>query len=522
MKEWAGKLDISIERVFTDSQTAHKPFVRPGFNEMMEAVNSGEIQGILVWKADRLARNPIEGGSILYALQNNLIKVIQTPYNRFLPTDNTLPLTIELGMANQYSIDLSRNVKRGNKTKIEKGGWLGVAPHGYLNDKLEKSVLIDPERFHLVRRMWDLVLVGSYSLSQICDIANKEWGFITLRKKKTGGGGLSVSSLYFIFTNPFYYGWVESGGNGNWGNHQPMVTPGEYDAVQQILRRKGRMADTNPEFALTGNIKCGECGCSITAEEKVKYRCPECKKQHNTKIPRICECGYQLTLEDVGKGKWYVYYHCTKKKGKCGQKYIEEDVLEEQIDNELSKLELDPDFEKWASKWFKVLNQERYQTKKGENEKFMLDYEGVEARIARLMDMRVDGEISKEDFVLKKNELETQKEAAKNRLTKAEGVDDEWIKNTEKEINFVEGIRSRFKNDGVKGKRYIFTKVGSNFVLKDKKLTLEADRKYRALRDLQDVADLTLEPEKVALEIGESLFDKAPYSIWLPRLDSNQ
>lgn len=521
MNDLAQRLGVKGHHVFTDSQTAHKPYMRTGFNEMMAAINTGDIDGILVWKADRLARNPIEGGSLLYALQNSLIKVIHTPYNRFLPTDNTLPLTIELGMANQYSLDISKNVKRGNKTKIANGGWCGVAPHGYLNDKLEKNVVVDVERFHMVRKMWELMLTGTYSVSQICDVANDEWGFKTIQKKKVGGGKLAVSSLYLIFTNHFYYGWSQCGENGNIGNHQAMVTEGEFEKVQQILRRRGRQADSNPEFALTGNIKCGECGCSITAEEKVKYRCPECKQQHNAKFPVVCKCGYQLTLEDVGKGKWYVYYRCTKKKGKCCQKYINEQLLEQQIDNAFSELELDPDFEKWAVKWFKALNQERYEAKKGEDTKFIKDYEAVQARMKRLMDLRLDGEVSKEEYALKKAELDIEKEASKKRLDKADNTDNQWINKAEKAIEFVEGIRGRFNSGGIRDKRYIFTNIGSNFVLKDKKLHLEANRKYLVFRELQNLADFTLEPDNVALASGESLFDKAPYSVWLPRTDSN-
>jgi len=522
MKELAERLGVKVHHVFTDSQTAHKPNLRTGFNEMMGAVNGGEIDGILVWKADRLARNPIEGGSLLYALQNNLIKVIQTPYNRFIPTDNTLPLTIELGMANQYSIDLSRNVKRGNRTKIDKGGWCGVAPHGYLNDKLEKTVIVDSERFHMVRKMWDLMLTGLYSISQICNIANEEWRFRTIQKKKIGGGKLAASSLYLIFTNPFYYGWAQCGENGNFGNHQPMVTQGEFEKVQQILRRRGRQADTNPEFALTGNIKCGECGCGITAEEKVKYRCPKCNQQHNAKVPIVCRCGYQLTLDDVGSGNWYVYYRCTKKKGKCCQKYINEKFLEQQIDSAFLKLELDPAFEQWAVKWFKALNHERYETKKVEDERFMKDYEGVQSMMKRLMDLRLDGEISKEEYALKKTELDIEKEVYKKRLEKADNVDDQWIKKAEKEIDFVEGIRDRFNKGCVRDKRYIFTKIGSNFILKDKKLQLEASRKYLVFKELQDIADLRLEPQNVVLEKGESVFDKTPYSTWLPGTGSNR
>ena len=188
---YAGGEKIKIARIFSDEASAHKPNNRSGFAEMINAINNGEIDAILVWKADRLARNMIEGGQIIHLLQNGVLKLIQTRYTRFQPNDNMLPLTIELGMSNQYSLDLSKNVKRGNKTKVANGGCCGLAPGGYENDTINKTIIPDPERFHLVRKMWDLYLTESYSLKQICDIANEDWGYTTIKRKKSGGNKLS-------------------------------------------------------------------------------------------------------------------------------------------------------------------------------------------------------------------------------------------------------------------------------------------------------------------------------------------
>jgi hypothetical protein len=53
-----------------------------------------------------------------------------------------------------------------------------------LNDRLEKTVIIDPERFDLVKRMWKLMLTGNYTPPKVAEIANEEWGFRTRRSKK--------------------------------------------------------------------------------------------------------------------------------------------------------------------------------------------------------------------------------------------------------------------------------------------------------------------------------------------------
>ena len=106
-----------------------------------------------------------------------------------------LLFSVESGAANQFILDLSKNTKRGMRSKLEKGWITGVAPIGYLNDKEAKTITNDPERFNLVRKMWDLMLTGNYTAWQIANIANEEWGFRTRKTKKMGGGSMPRSTI---------------------------------------------------------------------------------------------------------------------------------------------------------------------------------------------------------------------------------------------------------------------------------------------------------------------------------------
>jgi site-specific DNA recombinase len=148
--------------------------------------------------------------------------------------DNIILMYIEFGMAQKYVDDLSRNVKNGLKTKVGNGWYPGVAPAGYLNytDKItgENRLVKDPERFPLIRQMWDLMLTGHYSTTQILDIANNKWGFRTRPTRLMGGKPLARSGIYQTFTKPFYYGRFEyPAGSGKWyeGKHEPMITEAE-------------------------------------------------------------------------------------------------------------------------------------------------------------------------------------------------------------------------------------------------------------------------------------------------------
>jgi site-specific DNA recombinase len=151
LEQIAAKLNLPIaSKYLTESKSAKDPG-RPVFNQMMQRLYRGEAAGIICWKLDRLARNPVDGGSIIWAIKQHGIKVMTPAQSYAREDDNIILMYIEFGMAQKYVDDLSKNVKRGLKTKIENGWYPGIAPQAILNhtDKLtgENTMVKDPERF---------------------------------------------------------------------------------------------------------------------------------------------------------------------------------------------------------------------------------------------------------------------------------------------------------------------------------------------------------------------------------------
>jgi len=334
-KKLAGQYNIPLKNlmIIEEAKTAKQPG-RPKFSDMLAKINAQEIDAILCWKLDRLARNPIDGSAIIWALEQKYIKKIITINQAYFPEDNHIMMHLEFGMASQYSRDLSSNVKRGTKKKFEDGWWTGSAPIGYLNNtnRNEPPIIKDPERFSLVRKMWDMMLTGNYTVPQIMDIANEEWGLRTPTRGKNGGKKLSRSGSYFIFNNSFYYGFMERGNLRGWGKHPPMVTEEEFQIVQTRLGRNGHTRPQTKMFAYRGLIKCGECGCTVT---------PEHKKNKS--------------------GRIYTYYRCSRKKNsntyQCGQKHIRSESLEKEMMKAIASFKIPESFKDWIIKYLNVLNE---------------------------------------------------------------------------------------------------------------------------------------------------------------------
>ena len=100
------------------------------------------------------------------------------PEVAYKPQDNVLLFMMEGAMANQYLRDLSANVKRGMKSKVERGLYPGNAPIGYLNhgnQKGHKSIIPDPHYFPLVKKLWELLLTGNYQLADLYRIMEQKY-----------------------------------------------------------------------------------------------------------------------------------------------------------------------------------------------------------------------------------------------------------------------------------------------------------------------------------------------------------
>jgi site-specific DNA recombinase len=201
----------------------------------------------------------------------NLLMDIRTFGQRFMNSPNDkFMLMILCGQAKLVNDNRGIYVKRGLRTRVEMGLWPGVAPTGYLNQKLmdkKCQVIIDPERSHVIKKMFEKVAQDKWSGRKVY-----HWLKFELNFKTKGNKNLALGNIYRTLMNPFYYGTFEyPKTSGHWytGKHEPIISKELFDQVQAQLKRDNIVRHSH-EFAFTKLMTCGLCGSGISAEEKYK------------------------------------------------------------------------------------------------------------------------------------------------------------------------------------------------------------------------------------------------------------
>src|SRR3989339_1186326 len=171
LRAFAKQEELNIIEELIEKRSAKIPG-RPIFNAMLDRIEKGEANGIISWHPDRLARNSVDGGKIIYLLDCGHICALKFPQFWFEPTpQGKFMLGIAFGQSKYYVDNLSENTKRGLRQKVRRGEYPGYAPLGYLNDQVKHNIMKDLEHFRLVKKLFELYATGNYSMKDLQNTA---------------------------------------------------------------------------------------------------------------------------------------------------------------------------------------------------------------------------------------------------------------------------------------------------------------------------------------------------------------
>jgi len=199
LREFAKREGLSITTEFIEKKSA-KTTGRPVFGKLLAEIESNG-GNILAWHPDRLARNSVDGGQIVYLLDAGKIGTLKFPSFWFENTSQgKFMLSIAFGQSKYYVDNLSENTKRGLRQKVRLGFYPSHAPIGYINDVRTKTVIVNKRLAPVVAAAFELYAEGNQTLESIA-VFLKSKGITTKSGKQ-----LTKDQIKRILVNPFYYG----------------------------------------------------------------------------------------------------------------------------------------------------------------------------------------------------------------------------------------------------------------------------------------------------------------------------
>ena len=288
LREYAQKNEFKIVREFVDVETA-KVTGRKQFGEMIRFLEqTPSCRSLIVEKTDRLYRNFRD----CVTLEDLEVEIHLPKEGQIISKDAKsqakLVHGIQVVIARNYIENLREEVKKGMREKAEQGVYPSRPPLGYLNNKLEHTIEVDPQKAPVAKRMFELYASGQHSLLHVRRVIKNEFGQI-----------LAQGYLARLLKNPFYKGqfiWEDKLYNGT---QIPLISIELFEKVQTVFRGHSNSNKSRKhEFAFSGLLHCAYDNCAVTAERK-KNR--------------------------------YTYYRCTGYRGKCELPYFREEELGDRL-----------------------------------------------------------------------------------------------------------------------------------------------------------------------------------------------
>jgi len=461
-------------KIFQEAKSAKKEFARPEFMEMIRRIKSGEIDAIVCWKLDRLARNMTEGGMLIDLVSSGIIKAIITHDKVYYPTDNVILMSVEFGQGKQFVKELSINVKRGQTKKASMGMPHGVAALGFLNDKTEekgnRKWLVDQPRLDAIKLLFNMFLTGTYSAGKLHRYAVEVLKLTTVKRKRCGGELIALSRIYEILKDPIYAGFFFYGeARYELDQNLPrLITEAEHNKVKMLLSKRNIPKIQHHETTYAGFITSDK-GDFVGQDVKYQVIC-DCKHKFAYRSKTYCpKC--QIKIEQMKKPKYlsYIHYYNVKnKKARLPYKVIEEgDVNAKLVELFSNDLSFSNDVVEWSKKYIHEMKEKEVSHKvtiKQRKEERKLELQDKKSKTRVLLR---DSKITQDEY---EQDIRTLESDYSDVSSETVGID--WYSRLMEIVDISSRIVDVLNSDNVQAKRRVISALGSNLIWNDKSLII--------------------------------------------------
>lgn len=375
IERYAARNNLEIVEWFEETLTAAKQG-RPLFARMLRLLRADAVDGVVIHKIDRSARNLrdwVELGSLIDAgvsvhFANESVDLRSR--------GGRLSADIQAVVAADYIRNLREETLKGIVGRLRQGLYPFPAPLGYANTGPGRVKTIHPQNGFLMKEAFRLYATGNFTLESLASEMNRR-GLTTNRGKPVARQHLS-----WALSNSFYIGLIRIATTGETyeGKHEPLIPVSLFRAVQEILEGRSRSSAWKEEFLLRGLFRCSLCGRLLTGERQ----------------------------------KGHVYYRCHTKK--CPTKCFREESLEEAL---LSSWPMIAETEEEKQKIRDLLNEavaERTEHLAGQRAALEMKLGATRARLDRLTDALIDGNLDRDSFESRKGSLLEEQRALRDAL----------------------------------------------------------------------------------------------------------
>src|SRR3984893_13083391 len=480
LKEYAAAQGFTIAQEYGDVETA-KQTGRHAFGEMVAYLRAHPaVRVLLVEKTDRLYRNLKDWVTV-----DELDVEIHFPkegvvLSRESRSSEKFMHGIKVLMAKNYIDNLSEEARKGMQEKAEQGIWPTVAPLGYRNligPNGKKIIEPDPKAAPLIGRLFEWYAAGTLSLREA---ARKVRAAGLVHRKS--GAPVPLSTVHAILRNRLYAGAFEWNGRRYLGTHQPLVSSELWERVQDVLngRQANKHRRAKHNFAFSGLIACGHCGCSIVGE---------IKKQR------------------------YIYYHCTGYKGRCDEPYVREEVLERQFSDLLGRLGFDDEALEWVREALHASHADEKREHEGAVDRLQTEHKRLQSRLDAMYIDKLDGRVDATFYERMSTSWREEQGCCLRETERHQVANKSYMDEGVQLLELARNAQRLFERQEPREKRRLLNFLVSNCTWKRGELVATFRQPFDLLAETTAIA--------ARHEAGNTA-KSAKSEIWLGNLDSNQ